>query len=284
MSTSKDGGAAWGAKQTTADAESGLGGQPVVQPNGTVVVPILNLQGNALIAFTSTNGGASWGKTVPVAHVFDHRVAGGLRSSPLPSAEVDGAGKVYVAWQDCRFEKGCKANDIVFSTSSDGTSWSKVTRVPADAIGSGVDHFIPGIAVDRSASNSGVALTYYFYPVAACATTTCQLEVGFITSKDGGTSWSASRQLAGPMSLTWLANTSQGLMVGDYVSTSFLGSGVFPGFALAHAPTSGVFDEALYTVSGVSTSAAGTVSTAGEQPVANPTSDHPAHSVPDTRQ
>src|SRR5205085_1934084 len=39
MSTSADGGLTWGARKKPADSATGLGGQPVVQPNGTVIVP-----------------------------------------------------------------------------------------------------------------------------------------------------------------------------------------------------------------------------------------------------
>lgn len=48
-----------------------------------------------------------------VSRVPDHAPAGNLRSGPLPTAEVDSAGKVYIAWQDCRFRRRCKSNDIV---------------------------------------------------------------------------------------------------------------------------------------------------------------------------
>jgi len=50
------------------------------------------------------------------------------------------------------------------------------------------------------------------------------------------------------MTLTWLALTNQGYMVGDYMSTSFdpLGK-AHPVFAIAHAPSGGVFDEAMYS-------------------------------------
>src|SRR5271169_1440117 len=40
MSTSTDGGLTWGPATATADLAVGIGGQPLVQPNGTVVVPI----------------------------------------------------------------------------------------------------------------------------------------------------------------------------------------------------------------------------------------------------
>jgi len=251
MSVSSDGGLTWGPARNSGDNVTGIGGQPVVQPNGQVVVPLLNAAGTAIQSFRSVDGGASWRATVQIASVTDHPVAGGLRSEPLPSAEVDGAGKVYVVWQDCRFRTSCTANDIVMATTTQAgyPTWSGVTRIPIDATTSGVDHFIPGIGVDPTTSGSTgrVALAYYFYPQAGCTASTCQLDVGLVTSPNGGTSWSAPSQLAGPMSLSWLANTNQGAMVGDYISTSFAGGSPHPVFALANAPNGGAFDEAVYT-------------------------------------
>lgn len=254
MSTSSDGGSTWSAEQGTADNASGLGGQPLVQPNGTVIVPFLSTGGlgstASIAAFTSTDGGASWSSSVTIASQTDHQVAS-IRTEPLPSAEIDSAGKVYVAWQDCRFENGCNTNDIVMSTSTDGNTWSAVQRIPTDAVGSGIDHFIPGLAVDSSTSGSTahLALAYYYYPDANCSTSTCQLEVGFVTSVDGGNSWSTSATLTpSAMNLTWLANTTDGYMVGDYISTSFSDGKAFPVFVTASAPSGNQFNEALFTV------------------------------------
>src|SRR6478609_7486267 len=223
MSTSVDGGATWSVPISTAGHDKGLGGQPVVQPNGTVVVPFESLNGK-IEAFTSTDGGASWTKGVSVSSIRFHPVAGGLRTSPLPTAELDASGKVYVAWEDCRFRQHCSSNDIVFSTSSDGVTWSDTARIPIDPVTSSVDHFIPGLAVDptTSGSRAHLALTYYFYPNAACGGA-CSLEAGFISSPDGGAHWGPATQLAGPMALSEIALTSQGPMVGDYISTSFSG-------------------------------------------------------------
>lgn len=251
MSTSTNGGKTWGAAQAPSGSPHGLGGQPLVQPNGNVIVPFEDLNGT-ISSFMSTNGGSSWSSPTTIATIDVFGEPGDIRTSPLPSAEIDGAGNVYVAWQDCRFESGCSANDIVFSTSSNGTSWSAVKRVPADPVGSGVDHFIPGIAVDKSTSGSSahVAVTYYYFTQASC-TSNCQLDVGYISSTNGGSTWSASQKLAGPMMLTWLANTNQGRMVGDYISTSIVGNGnAFPAFAVAKTPKGTTFHEALYTVSG----------------------------------
>jgi hypothetical protein len=119
-------------------------------------------------------------------------------------------------------------------------------RVPIDPTGSGVDHFIPGFAVDRSSSgpSTRLALGYYYYPVANCNTSTCQLTVGFTSSTDAGATWSAARKVAGPFNLAWVAQTDQGPMVGDYMSTSFAGGPLaFPVFMIAKPPTGSVFDE-----------------------------------------
>ena len=260
MSTSSDGGKTWTAK-TPSGSPHGLGGQPLVQPNGNVVVPFEDLN-NTESAFTSTNGGTSWGAAVTIATINVFSEPASFRTSPLPSAEIDGSGTVYVAWQDCRFENGCSANDIVYSTSSDGSHWSAVQRVPADPVGSGVDHFIPGFAVDKSTSGSSahLAVAYYYFTSASC-TSNCQLDVGFISSTNGGSTWSASKQLAGPMMLTWLANTNQGRMVGDYMSTSFAANGnAFPVFAVAKKNKGTKFNEAMYTFRGGLSVAGGTLS------------------------
>ena len=248
-STSSDGGNTWGAKKTTANNGAGLGGQPLAQPSGDVIVPVLSAFADQILSYKSTNGGTSWSATTLVSNISEHVPAGSLRSLPLPSAEVDGAGKVYVVWQDCRFRAGCASNDIVMSTTSNGTTWTTPVRIPIDAVNSTVDHFIPGLAVDRktSGSTARLALTYYFYPNANCTQSTCQLTVGFVSSIDGGASWSAPQTLAGPMKLTDIANTSQGVMVGDYISTSFSGAKAVPVFAVAKPKSGSVFDEAMYS-------------------------------------
>jgi hypothetical protein len=248
MSTSADGGLTWSAPVSPAGNPKGLGGQPVVQPNGTVIVPFESLKGT-IGAFRSTDGGATWSKEFRVSKISFHPNSGGLRTSPLPTAEIDASGRVYVAWEDCRFEPKCAANDIVLSSSNDGANWSAVSRIPIDDVGSGVDHFIPGLGVDptTSGSDAHLALTYYYYPDAACTPATCQLDVGFVSSPDGGANWSAPTALAGPMSLADIAATSQGPMVGDYISTSFNASGTAATvFAIGNPHTGSVFDEGMW--------------------------------------
>jgi len=253
MSTSDDGGQSWGAPKATADNIHGLGGQPVVQPNGRVVVPFEGLSGTSGIrAFTSDDGGATWNASVRISTRSAHGVPG-VRTSPLPTAELNRDGTVYVAWQDNRFEPGGSANDIVLSTSADGTTWSAVSRIPIDPVGSNIDHFIPGLAVDGSSAGGTtvLALTYYFDRNPSCTGLTCEIEVGFTSSLDNGQTWSQPEVLAGPMQLGWIVPTTQGRMVGDYISTSFLAGQqrVLPAFAVASPPPGPggeAFDEPMF--------------------------------------
>ena len=272
MSTSTDGGLTWSTPIETAGHDKGLGGQPVVQPDGTVIVPFEALNGK-IEAFRSTDGGESWTKSVTVDGIRFHVVAGNLRTSPLPSAEVAADGTVFVAWEDCRFRRRCSSNDIVFSRSSDGVNWTDAARVPIDSVTSGADHFIPGLAVDPATSgdDADLALTYYFYPDATC-TGGCRLQAGYISSPNGGATWGDPIELTGAMSLSDIAQTSQGPMVGDYISTSISGGSATTVIAVGLPHVGNVFDEAMYAPTSklpIATTAQATrpSSTAGAGPV-----------------
>jgi hypothetical protein len=281
MRTSTDGGATWGTARAPGGSHTGLGGQPVVLPNGDVVVPYESLNGQ-IRSFNSVNGGTSWNSTVLVSNFSHHRVAASLRESPLPSAEADAAGTVYVSWADCRFRSGCPSNDIVLARSTSETTWGAPVRVPIDPVSSTVDHFVPGTGVDRSTSGSSarIGLTYYYYPTASCTSSTCQLDVGFISSVNGGASWSTATQLAGPMSLSWLPNTSQGRMFGDYISTSVpSGGNAYPILAIASAPTGSTFNQAMFVPSG-GLAVTGGASTAAATNVVTPAAPAPTATAP----
>jgi hypothetical protein len=248
MSTSTDGGKTWGPAKTSADGAGGIGGEPLVQQNGQVVVPFF---GNGIQAFSSTNGGVSWGTTTTIAPFNTFEDNSGLRSSglPLPSTGIDNSGKLYVVWSDCSFRSGCSTNDLVMSTSTDGKKWTAPSRIPIDPLSSKVDHFIPGLGVDRSTSGTSAHLTstYYYFPDAGCNGNACSLYVGFTTSTDGGKTWTSGQRLAGPMQLTWLPNTFSGPMVADYLSSSYVNGNPFGVFMVAKAPKNGAFNQAAYT-------------------------------------
>ncbi|MGH2830748.1 MAG: sialidase family protein, partial [Actinomycetota bacterium] len=281
MATSIDGGLTWGPTLRPAGQPGGLGGQPIVQPDGDVIVPY-STGWSQLRTFTSTDGGASWGASTLISSVTYHSPAGGLRSPPLPSAEIAGDGTVHVAWMDCRFRSGCSANDIVTSKSSDGTTWSAPVRIPIDPVDSGRDHFIPGLAVNSATSGSGTDLfvSYYMYPISACGGS-CTLQVGFGWSSDAGATWSFETH-APLIPVSWIASTSQGRMVGDYISSSFLGNGrAVPIWSHAYTPQGGLFDQAMEVMMGGFDITAGSVAAGGDE-VASDAFGTPSPVIPPT--
>ena len=248
MSTSTDGGLTWGPAKS-ANGAFGTGAEQLVLPNGTVVVPFL---GNGMQAFTSTDGGVSWGNTVTISQVNTFQGNSSLRSVglPFPSTGIDKSGKIYVVWSDCTFRAGCSTNDLVMSTSTNGKKWTTPTRIPIDKLSSTVDHFIPGLAVDRSTSSktAHLATTYYYYPDAGCDDATCEIHVGFTASTDGGKTWTAGKDLGvGPMKISWLPASQNGPMLADYLSSSYVNGKAFGVFMVAKAPSGGRFNQAAYT-------------------------------------
>ena len=248
MSTSTDGGQTWSKEAHTLGYDYGIGGVPVVKPNGLVIVPINGFNGD-VIAFTSSNGGKTWSNAVEVASDIGAYEGGNLRSAGLVSSAIDAKGKVYVAWSDCRYRTNCTSNDIVYSTSTNGKRWTAVQRVPIDDVTSTVDHFITGLVIDPTTSGkkAHLALAYYYYPNYNCSVSTCQLYAGFIQSSTSGKTWSVPVTLAGPMKMTWLPNTFSGYMVADYISVGFANGKAFPIVAVAQANNGTILHEAIYT-------------------------------------
>jgi hypothetical protein len=243
---STDGGATW--SQPVTAAAFLVGTQPVVLPNGTLVVVAGDYHGDsalsgAMVALRSTDGGAHFTRAV----VSDLQAAdnGPMRAIALPSVDVDSAGTIYAAWHDCRFRPGCTRNDIVISTSTDGVAWTPPTRVPVtDTTSAPLSAFITGLAADP-AHPGALALVYAYYPSGSST-----IGFAFAQSRDGGRTWVGRVRLdVQPAPVIWLPNADGGRMVGDYFSVSYAGDRVVPVFALALAPLKGRFREAIFATS-----------------------------------
>jgi hypothetical protein len=204
-----------------------------VQPGGQLVIPFY--EGPELDALRSADGGATFAPETPIASAPYAEVRG-LRSTPMPSAELDAAGTVYVVWSTCRFRSPCDRNDLALSRSSDGLAWSSPTRIP---LAFGRDFVIPGLAVDP-ARRGRLGVVYY------AVTPSRSLNIGYVSSRDGGRSWSRPVRLnARPIPYAWLA-VAGGRMVGDYISASFVGRSVVPVFALAEKPRGRALRQAMF--------------------------------------
>ena len=254
LSVSRDGGATWGPVQIPVNPRAEIAGQPLVQPNGTVIMPLVDWSAdNSVQVLRSVDGGVTW-KGGPTGVRIKHRDTPYIRGghSQFVSAEIDGSGKVFVAWSDCRFRKNCSSNDIVFATTVDGVHWSAVRRVPIDGLSSNLDHLIPGIGVDTGTSGAGAHIGLAFYQVqAGCAFADCRLQGAFISSVDGGASWSAPVPIGSQARLEWIADTTGGRFVGDYISTSFTSDGrAHPVASIGLEPAGSEFNQAIFTPTG----------------------------------
>ena len=257
--TSRDGGRTWGAP-VTGDAGAGdraimNGAQPVVGAGGLLVVVFstfaaLDGRGNRVAAIRSTNGGESFEPATTVAAIHEHPVLG-LRANPLTSVEADASGRIYTVWSDCEFREDCDGNDVALSTSRDGRTWTRPTRVPPGARREEqIDHLAPAVAVARS--SGAIAVLYYsLRPPTRCTETSCDssVDVGLVSSRDGGRTWGTPRRLnAETIRLSWLAESTLGRFVGDYVSVSFVSGAPVAVFSLAGAPAGEEYRQATFAV------------------------------------
>jgi len=270
------------AAATPTGTQGAIGGVPLVQPPppgaaagvvcGRVVVPY---SGGGGISYTSSSDcGAHWSAHTQILPNMTqtHTVAQGLRTSLLASSTMDGSGAIYLTWQTRSFRVGSVSstpNDIAMSVMpapTDATprpAFAAPARIPIEADNTTAntnDHFIPGIAADPSTSGATahLGLYYYTYPVAACqyanpgTTSQCNLEVGYVSSTDGGANWSAPTILA-HMTLAEIVRSSQGPMVGDYSTATVIPDGPFAhnavsAFAVGVPGTgaSNALDEAMF--------------------------------------
>jgi hypothetical protein len=258
ISVSTDGARTWGAPQGSANHTTGGGagtGAPLVQPDGTVVVPTTcwtpaPRSCNDTLVFASTNGGRTWGAAHIVARTKTaadplSRISGGS----VFSAAVDGTGLLYLAWADCRFRPACTANDIVMTTSTNGRTWSPVIRVTT---GPG-DHILPGIGASplSGGPRARIGITYYTIPHPHCTPATCLIDTSFISSVGGRANWSHPVRLAGPFRAPWLPKTPGGVMLSDWLATAVLPGGTaISAFPLASKPTGTTFHQDMYAVAG----------------------------------
>ena len=162
------------------DCDLDQGSDPVVLPNGTIVVTFNN--GNTpandpnsqQLAVRSTDGGLTWSEPTKVGDDVtsgeplcdfgrgpEECVPGpNIRTNDFPriavdSSQGDNRGTVYVAWQD--FRSGSEYDVQLAQSRDGGLTWTDATSAvnPAD----GQDHYMPDVGV--SSTTGRVAVSYY---------------------------------------------------------------------------------------------------------------------------
>lgn len=244
VQTSTDGGLTWSTpigSPENAGAENRAnspGVQPVVRPDGTLLVVYFNETRISLIR--STDGGASLSRRQVVAPASASFVPR-FRAFSLPVADVGPAGTVYVAWMDCGRRGECtgSGSDLMLVSSADGTNWSAPRRIGTGPAGAGTFYALPGLAADPGRPGR-LALAYYRVRGEA-------VDAFFVSSNDDGLRWTAPRRLS-PESLSraWMPNTQYGPMLADYISTSFVNGRPIPIIVLATRPNGSRRDQSVF--------------------------------------
>jgi hypothetical protein len=242
VSYSDDAGRTWSPTRLTTSADALTEGLiPLIHPDGSITVIYDLTVGNDDIetAQTSHDGGNTWSAPVTVGQFLGAGVPG-MRTGGLPAAAIDPSnGRMYVVWQDTRFN-AAGLNDIVLSMSSDGgRTWSPPGVVSPKEPGQ--DRFTPAVA----AAGGAVHITYRSRGANGTAPSITE---DYISSTDRGGTFGAQQQVGPPAVLRWAAVAAPSrAFLGDY-----MGVAATPRFAVlawavsARPPVTGSYHQAMW--------------------------------------
>jgi hypothetical protein len=233
---SVDGGLTW-STPTHVPVTDAVGAIPVIRPNGDLVIPFL-WSGRRIGSSLSTDGGATFGVPILVADI-SVRTVRGLRFFPLPAAETDSTGRVWVTWHDCRFTAGCEANSAVVATSADG---GRTWTAPA-AVTQGRNAMLPAIGIHPTTGR--VAIAYHVVRPGG------GIDVELVEVGPDRRRLTPPRRLsAQTMRPEWLPDTASGRMLADYISVHYAGARPLVVWVLASEPVGSSLRQAIYATRG----------------------------------
>ena len=233
--SSDDGGLTW-SPPVDVGARPAVGVFPVIRPSGELVLVYLwETRPFAISASRSTDGGASFDAPTRIADTLTATCGvRRLRAFPLPSADVDAAGRVWATWHDCP-RPGAPA--AVYVATLSGTTWSTPTAVTA-----GSDAMLPAIGIDSTTGR--IAIAYHRSRAGG-------IDVELIETARGGSRFGAPRRLsARTMRLEWMPDTTSGRMLADYISVHYAAGRPLVNWVLASEPVGGELRQAVYATRG----------------------------------
>jgi hypothetical protein len=238
--TSDDGGSTWSEPAAgPSSARGAVGAYPVVRPNGDLVVLYTDVD-RGIAVLRSTDGAASLVRVHRFGPLRGDRLEG-LRAPALAAAGADADGRLVAVWAQCGHRTRCDGNEVVLAESPDGVSWSAPRPLPTALTGSA---FVPTVAVEPSSGR--LAVLYY----AATGCPSCRVDAWLLESADGRRWTPPLRLSARSGRRAWMARTSLGAMLADYVSVTWVGARPLAVFALAEAPLAdGRLREAIFAAS-----------------------------------
>jgi hypothetical protein len=232
---SNDGGLTWSAG-VDIGARPAVGVFPVIRPTGELVVAYLWELGQFTIAAsTSADGGASWGAPVRVADVAGSCGISGFRAFPLPAADADANGRIWVTWHDCA-AAGATQSAVFVASSADGTTWS-----PPSAVTSGGTTVLPAIGIDPGSGRIAVA---YMRDAPD------GIHTELVEATAAGAFGAPRRLSAEGSAFPSIARTTSGRMLGDYLSVHYARGRPLTVYVVALAPVDGSFRQAVYATRG----------------------------------
>ncbi|HEX9989908.1 MAG TPA: S-layer homology domain-containing protein [Chloroflexia bacterium] len=224
MRYSRDGGHSWSNDVQISDPEHGHSSlsTSVIASNGVIYTAFPYIQdsfiGNAphLYLDRSTDGGLTWGTDrlisgAPIVQIggpdwkqrelvlVASQFCAQMRMHHYPSIAVSPTdpNTVYATWNDGRWERditdcdlGGKHSDIAFSRSTDaGVTWSPTIRLNDDALGNGIDQFMPTIGAHPSGL---IGVTWHDRRYSDGY----RYDLVYSQSTDGGLTWSKNQRVS----------------------------------------------------------------------------------------